>query len=132
MPKVKIALACAIASAALAVPASSHASTAEPEASASVSIVDVRSEAADRPCGRSAEPDGAGGWWLYWNNCWGYIGLPIAPMWESGGNSWVNVRNANGANLCGHVRTGEVGVWHISASDTPPAVYTRTTYCVRG
>lgn len=86
-----------------------------------------------RACGATATAVGTG-WNLYWTNCWGTTPRPVAPVWFNGvGNTYTNVRNVNGANLCAPNPAGGTVGWYIPASDLPPEPtnYTGVIMCMR-
>ncbi|AHH94230.1 hypothetical protein BC739_007136 [Kutzneria viridogrisea] len=97
-------------------------------------VVQARTQGpAEVPCGTSADVDGAGGWWLYWRNCWGDGGRPVAPVWSNGkGNVYVNVRTSNGTNLCKFIPPGQFDSWHIVRAELPPedTNYTGVVFCL--
>lgn len=124
-----VAAALVLGSVAAATPAQAGPPPSSPDTSRpTVQIIKVDAGSGTNVCGASSVSDGAGGWNLFWTNCWGDYSRQIIPVWFNGqGNSYTN------QSVCaGPLAQGQTTGWHIPAAFLPPEPtnYTGVIFCL--
>jgi hypothetical protein len=124
-----IAAAFILVAVAAATPAQAGPSPSGPDTSGpTAQVIEAGSGSGTDACGLGASPDGAGGWNLFWTNCWGNYSLKIIPLWFNGQGNWYSNQD-----LCvGPLATGQTAAWHIPAAFLPPEPtnYTGVAFCL--